>query len=199
MDALTQYITTTAETWTIEFVQDSISKLRARKSEVTGDLVRSLIGAVLPAAGEAAATIAIQFDSSGRFIDMRRMKPPAGGREYVEEIMIWLERKGLAEKFIQGYLESRKLIKRPEDVLRYVAFGIVKKRAAGKYRRKAWYNKSKEARIRGVGGLYNSIAANMPDEVAQMLKAGLSTGLEDREYSSSIRALRGYAKGRGRE
>jgi hypothetical protein len=38
----------------------------------------------------------------------------------------------------------------------------------------------------------------MPDEVAQMLRAGLSTGLEDREYSSSIRALRGYAKGRGR-
>jgi hypothetical protein len=70
----------------------------------------------------------------------------------------------------------RKYGKRPVSdaaFLNRIAWGIVKKRATGKYRRRRWWNPSKTA---AVTELLNKVAAALPptvgNDVAQNLKNG---------------------------
>jgi len=113
----------------------------------------------------------LQFEAYGRYIDMRRLQPPAGGADYIEGLQEWIREKGLEQKFIRGYMRRRKLKKVPDRVLNSIAWGIAIKRAKGKVRRRPWYNKSKSAAI---SDLFNQVAAGLPDivgpEVAKQLK-----------------------------
>lgn len=174
MSDLLEYIEGEASAWSQEFMQNYIAQLRRRKVPASGELIRSLAAETTAQFQAAAVHTLISFEQHGRLIDMRSLQPGPAGTGYVAEIMGWLERKGLAAKFIEGYLKKRKLIRRPERILTYIAFGIIKKRQKGKYRRRTTYNRLKTASIYGAGGLYNRIAANMPEQVAAALKAGLA-------------------------
>ncbi|MEL6274276.1 MAG: hypothetical protein AAFU03_04080, partial [Bacteroidota bacterium] len=161
------YLRNELDVWAKEFVQNRVSSLRSRKISSSRQLERSLAYEVRGQAVDAAVQAIIGFEEHGRFIDMRRLQPPEGGADYIANLIQWLERKGLAEKFTRGYVRRRNLKRPPDRVLTYIAFAMARKRFRGKFRRRRWYNRSKTA---AVNELYNDIQANMPERIAQLIR-----------------------------
>ena len=151
------------EAWAVQFIQDRRAFLRRRKIRASGELDRSLETEVLGQAQREAVELLLAFEEHGRYIDMRRMQPPAGGGDYIFLLQQWIKKRGFEKEFIEKYMRRRKLRKVPRDVLNRIAWGIAVKRSNGRYRRRRWYNKPKSARITG---LFNQVAANLPEIVA---------------------------------
>jgi len=198
------YLRTELETWAAEFVRDRVAQLNRRGIKGSGDLANSLRAEVRGQAVDAAVQALVSFREYGRFVDMRNLQPAEAGADYIANLISWIQRKGLDQKFIKGYVRRRNLKKPPERVLSYIAFGIAKKRSQGKYRRRRWYNKSKTASI---NELYNDVQANMPDiiaeQIAQELTGVRSSNLKVRRKttggtSRGGQSLAAYAKAKGR-
>lgn len=166
------YLRTELENWAAEFVRDRVAQLNRRNIKGSGDLANSLRAEVRGQAVDAAVQALVSFKEYGRFVDMRRLQPGEAGADYIANLISWIQRKGLADKFTRGYVRRRNLKKPPERVLSYIAFGIARKRSQGKYRRRRWYNKSKTAAI---NELYNDVQANMPEVIADQIKETLRT------------------------
>lgn len=164
---VTAYLREEVQAWAAEFVRDRVSSLRKQNATASGKLAQSLAYEVKGQAVDAAVQAVIAFEEYGRFIDMRKLQPPKGGADYIANLIDWIQRKGLAQKYIAGYVQKRNLKKPPERVLSYIAFGIARKRSNGKYKRRRWYNRGKTAAI---AELYNDIQANMPEVIAQQIK-----------------------------
>lgn len=171
-EELNRYLKEVLEGFTTEFIQDRAAALRKRGAVASGSLARSLSAEVRGQAQGAGVMALIAFEESGRFIDMRRLQPAKGGADYVTEIINWIKEKGLEGKMIAGYTEKRGLVKLPERVLTYIAFGIIKKRANGRYKRTRWYNKAKTAKI---SALYDEVLAGLPEIVLEELKKPLTS------------------------
>jgi hypothetical protein len=169
---INDYLRNEAEAWATQFIQDRIAFLRSRKISATGDLTNSLAYEVTAGVKSEGVALLMAFEEYGRIIDMRRFNPPEGGGDYLMALQDWIRRKGLEQKFIRGYMRRRKLKKVPERVLTYIAWGIARKRFEGKYRRRRWYNKSKS---RAISELFQDIAANMPELVAEQIKASMDS------------------------
>lgn len=169
---INDYLRTEAEAWATQFIQDRVAFLRSRKIQSSGDLQRSLAYEVTSGVKAEGVAVLMSFEEYGRIIDMRRFSPPEGGGDYLLALQDWIKRKGLEQKFIRGYMRKRKLKKVPERVLTYIAWGIAKKRFNGKYRRRRWYNKSKS---RAITELFRDISANMPELVAEQIKANMDS------------------------
>lgn len=118
---------------------------------------------------EQAATVRLEleFKDYGRYVEMRNLKPPAGGDDYLKGLEQWIEKKGLRQRFTDRYLKQRNVRSVPPSILNQLAWSIAIKRQQ-RYRRRQWYNKPKSAAITE---LYNRVAANLPDLVMQELKA----------------------------
>ena len=166
-DAIHAYLREEAQAWVTQFIADRVAFLRSRGIKASGDLERSLAAEVTDAVKAEGIAILIGFEEYGRIVDMRRFNPPEGGGDYLLALQDWIRRKGLEQKFVQGYMRKRNLKRPPERVLTYIAWGIARKRFDGKYRRRRWYNKSKSAAITE---LFRDVAANMPEQVAQQIK-----------------------------
>ncbi len=154
------------EEWAAEFISGRAAFLRKRKIQASGELINSLESEVNRAAAKEVAEVLISFTEHGRYLDMK-MNPPGGGEDYVGLIVNWIKEKGFEQKFISRYMEQRRLKKVPEKVLVYIAWGIVRKRTSGKFRRKAWWNKAKTGAI---ADLYNQVAANIPDKISEQIQ-----------------------------
>lgn len=201
---INDYLQAELEKFCADFIQDRAAQLRRRGAVATGDLANSLAYEVRAQAVNAGVEALIAFEEHGRFIDMRRLQPAEGGADYIANLISWVERKGLKEKMIRGYMRRRKLKTVPERVMTFLAFGIARKRFNGKYRRTRWYNKSKSAQI---SELYDEIQASMPDEVLEEIKNAIANsattagggGLTRTKVSKSGRnTLIDYAKAKGR-
>lgn len=198
------YLRSELESWAAEFVLDRVAQLNRRGIKGSGDLANSLSAEVRGQAVDAAVQALVSFKEYGRFVDMRTLQPGEAGADYITNLVSWIQRKGLAEKFTRGYVRKRNLKKPPERVLSYIAFGIAKKRNQGKYRRRRWYNSSKTAAI---NELYNDVQANMPDIIAEQIADTLtgvrSSSVKVKRKSSGSdrggRSLAAYAKAKGRE
>lgn len=153
--------------WAVEFVLQRRAYLRAKKIEAGGELSKSMEFEIKNEAQVSGVELLMAFEVYGRFIDIKRLKPAAGGKEYLESIENWIKKKGFEQKFINAFVKNRKLKRIPETALNQIAWGIVKKRLQGKYRRRTWYNKSKTAAI---SDLYNTIAAALPLTVSEGIK-----------------------------
>ena len=103
---------------------------------------------------------------------MKRLKPAKGGGDYIEGLIQWIKERGLEEQFVRRYMRRRRLKKVPARVLNQIAWGIAIKRSSrSRTRRRAWYNKPKSAAITE---LFNQVAANMPEQVADEIKKTFS-------------------------
>lgn len=198
--SVNEYLSAELQVFAAEFVRDRAASLRRRGAVASGDLAQSLAYEVRAQALGAGVQALIAFEESGRFIDMRRLQPAEGGADYITNLIGWIEKKGLKQKMIDGYMARRKLKTVPENVMTYLAFGIAKKRFNGKYKRTRWYNKAKTGQLAEV---YDRVLAGMPDVIFEELKKGFVP--TDRRTSTRGSAKAGrsllvdYAKGRGRQ
>ena len=168
-EALRDFLEKEGREWVQEYIRARKAFLAKRKIEASGGLRDSLAAEVQSALEGAVKTnIRLEFEEHGRFVDMKRLRPPSGGSEYLTALAGWVERKGLVEKFVQGMLRKRGKIPAQRDrFLSMVAWGIARKRT-GKFRRRAWYAKSSSG---GINDLYNRVAGGLPDIVVQEIKA----------------------------
>lgn len=160
------------EEWLAGFVQARVRYLSSRVSR-SGALEGSLGTEVVRQAQREAVEALIAFEQHGRFIDMKPTAQAVSGQEAIKRIQDWAAKVGVP-KFERGFI--KRYGRRPvsdEKFLNRIAWGIVKTRAKGKYRRRRWWNASKTASI---SELLNKVAAALPprvgSDVAQSLKNG---------------------------
>lgn len=157
-----QYIERQMLTWSQEFFRARIAFLRQAKIHASGALESSFESDINAQVRRESVELLLAFEDHGRFIDMKRLKGGEGNRAYVDEIIAWIQERGLDSRFIRNYLKKHGLKKIPERVLAGVAWGIIRKRNAGQVRRRRWYNPSKTAAITQ---LFTQVAAGLPDVV----------------------------------
>lgn len=170
------FVAEQAQIWADDYVGRSGADLRRRKIEAKGELIREFFSEVVASNQKEAVEILMSFPDHGRYIDMRTMKPAKGGEDYINRLVEWIKDKGFEDKFSGRYTERRNLKRIPERALVYIAWGIAAKRSE-KYRRKAWWNKRKSAAITD---LYNTVAAGLPDVVADQITDQLNDGSQKR-------------------
>lgn len=165
---ITEYIEVQGRAWAKEYIANRIAYLGKRNVRAKGDLIQSLQYEVATTLQQAAETrISIAFRDYGRFVDMKTLKAAQGGGDYVQALELWIEQKGLREKFTRRFLEKRNLRTAPQNILNQMAWGIIKTRQARYKRRLGWYAKS---RAGALNDLYNKVAANIPRIVGQEIK-----------------------------
>ncbi len=167
---LADHIEAESRKWVEAYVSNRRAVLRKRKIEASGALAASMQYALTKTLQQAVTnSLELAFDEHGRYIDMKRLNVPRGGTEYINALSDWIVRKGLADKFVQKFVQSRGLRKPPQDVLNRMAWGIAIKRGRGYKRRGFGYAKSKTA---AVTDLYNRVAAGIPDIVLDEITKG---------------------------
>ncbi len=163
---LTKSIADITGAWAEKFFENRKTFLDRRKVKASGDLERSMGYDINTATGEVAVRAQLAFENHGRYIDLKRFQHDKWGRNAVERIEKWIEARGL-QKFEPGYLKKYNLKKAPKDIKKRMAWGILVNRSNGRFRRKAWFAKSKTA---AVSDLYNQVAAAMVDDAANIVK-----------------------------
>ncbi len=171
VDQLREYIHAEAQAWVADWVARRKAVLAKRGINASGELIRSMEYAAVQVFNQAITnTIEVAFDEHGRYVDMKRLNVPDGGVDMIQNIASWIVKKGLYDRFVQGYIQRRKLKKAPPSVLNNMAWAIAIKRRKTR-RSRAWYNKSKSAAITD---LFNQVAAGMPQLVSDEIKKGFT-------------------------
>lgn len=153
-----QFIEETSREWVTDFIANRIDTLRTKKIKATGELARSMEYEIRQSAVAEGVELLLAFEEYGRLVDMRRINPHEVGRSTIEALIGYVKEKGV-QNFVRGFTRRRKYLpKSREKLLQQIAWGIAKKRARGKRKRKAWYNRAKSA---GITDLYNQIAAGL--------------------------------------
>lgn len=120
--------------------------------------------------------VALAFEEYGRFLDMKKVSHDKWGRDMIDRLTKWVMRRG-TEKFMLRFFEIYKY--RPkvldEATARRIAFGIAVGLTHGKFRRAAWYTKSRTAALYEA---YNKIAAGLPDPVLKDIRENLPAANE---------------------
>ena len=161
------------EDWAAGFVSARVAYLQRGISR-SGVLTDSMHTTIDRQARQEAVELLMSFSEHGRYIDMKPRAQDRWGREAITRIEDWVGRVGL-EKFLPGYIKRYGI---PDQVLtderlkNRIAWGIVRRRAIGKYRRRRWWNKSKQ---RAISELFNQVAAALPPKVAQQVTDTLKT------------------------
>jgi hypothetical protein len=155
------------QAWAVQWSIQRRNALRAQKIDAGGQLSRSIEFEIMRQSVAEAVELQIAFETYGRYIDIKKLKTADGGKEYIAGVEDWIKKRGFEQKFINAFVKNRKLKRIPETALNQIAWGIVKKRVTGKYRRRAWYNKAKTAAI---SDLYNTVAAALPLTVGESIK-----------------------------
>ena len=138
-----------------------------KKAKHTGTLSASLAAVVTDVFNDAITnTVEVGFEEYGRWLDMRKIDPAAGGEAYLEALAKWLMDKGLYQRRLARYLEKRGLVQADKNALKNMAWAVAKKRDQ-RPRARRWYNKSKGA----IDDLFNAIAADLPQVVLDQLKS----------------------------
>lgn len=163
---LDNMISETSEHWAERWLTARIAKLEKTGAKSSGQLKRSFGSRIVRGQDGAAVRIEIGFEEHGRYIDMKRIEHDKWGRNALERLVDWIERKGI-ERFAPGFLKKYNLKKQPKGIVNNIAWGIMVNRSKGKFRRKKWYAAAKEA---GVTELFNEVAANIPDQVIDGFK-----------------------------
>jgi hypothetical protein len=150
--------------WAKDFIAARKSWLTKQKITASRDLINSIQSEVQNRLEEALMTrIQIEFETYGRYLDIKTLKPARGGGDYVEGLEDWIKKKGFERKFIDGFIKKRRLKRLPPNILNQIAWGIVINRTK-KYKRRQWWQRPATA---AVTDLYNRVAAGLPELVAK--------------------------------
>lgn len=160
------------EQFAAEYIAGRVDFLRKKKIEASGALASSLAYELNRQARAEAVELLLAFEESGRFIDMKRLRPSEGGGNYIAALEAWISHKGLADRFTRKFMDKYGLNKPPANVLNKIAWGIATVRGGGKVRRRAWYSKS---RAGAVSDLYNRVAAMLPEFVGRQIAQKITT------------------------
>lgn len=184
--------------FSIAFIDERKKVLRQKKLPIDSDLIASFDREIQVQAQDEAIRLSIAFLDSGRFIDMKpaTIAHDKWGRNYIERLEDWINRIGV-DKFVFGFLDrpgrNFKVGKGGYSVLvNSMAWGIAKARAKGKFKRKTWWNKDK---TRATFRLVNTLAANMPDVVADTVLEAFAPSNRNNRSTPSAHA---YNRARGR-
>lgn len=174
IQTITEYLEVQGLAWAKEFIAYRKQWLQSKGITVTNELINSLQEEVTSNLEGAAKTrIEIAFKEYGRYIEIRNLKAPAGGQEYIQALEDWIEAKGLRQRFTNRLVQRKRLKAVPDNVLNQLAWAIAISRNTRIKRRRQWYNKPKSASITE---LYNRVAANLPDLVMQEIKHAFRNG-----------------------
>lgn len=172
LEALTDYVEVQGIQWAKEFIAGRKAWLQSQGIRATGELIKSLESEILDTLeGAAQKRLEIAFNTSGRYVEIPSLKPPRGGTEYIASLEQWIEEKGLREKMTANYLSKRNVRQVPPNILNQLAWSVALSRVE-RHKRRQWYNKPKSASITE---LFNRIAANLPELVANEIKAAFSS------------------------
>jgi hypothetical protein len=164
VDTLRNHVEQECRAWAREYVLGRQAFLQSRKIQASERLKKSLEFEVNSAVGNALrTTVQVGFEDYGRYIDMKRLNPPKGGGDYIAALAEWIVQRGFLARWTPKFMKARGLKTVPQDIVNQMAWGIAVKRTR-KYKRRAWYSKSKAAAI---DDLYNRVASSLPDIVAQ--------------------------------
>lgn len=157
-----------AQAWAKEWLQNRAAQLRNKRIQASGNLINSLSAQVTQTLNSTVLhELSIGFEEHGRFLDMKGLTVKDGGSGYIANLAEWIERKNLRQKFQDSYLKKAKRKAEPSDLTLRMAWAVAVKRSRTPPRRRAWYAKAKGG---GVSDLFNRVAANIPDIVAEELK-----------------------------
>mgnify|MGYP000741763767 CR=1 FL=1 len=170
IEQIKKEISAEMEEWAAVFVKQRVDFLRKRKIEASGQLINSIAASINQQARREAVELLLAFDDTGRFLDMKRLRPSGGGADYITALENWIREKGFEGKFTQKFMQKYRLQKAPPNVLNKIAWGIAMSRSTGKFRKKKWYNKPKTAAI---GELFTNVAAMIPDIVSKQIAQNL--------------------------
>lgn len=153
-----------------KFIRERVAALQGRKIVASGELKDSLQYEVTRQARAEAVEMLLAFEEHGRFVDMKRLKPPTNfGSPYINLLEEWIRSRGWEQRFINKFMATRKLRTIPKNVLNQIAWGIAIKRGNGKYRRRKWYNAPKTAFVSEV---FNQVVAGLPELTSDIIKKG---------------------------
>ena len=153
-----------------QYIANRTAFLAGKRRNASGNLSNEMAFDIDKQARAEAVTLLLAFEEHGRYIDMKRLNAPDGGRDYVQAIEDWIRARGWEQRFIEKFRTMHNLRKVPPSVLTQIAWGIVKKRAI-KVRPKRWYNASKTAWLADV---FNTIAAKLPEKTSEILRRPLN-------------------------
>lgn len=171
-DNLKEIIAAEMQEWASGFVQARVAFL-SRTASRSGVLERSVSQEIVQQARRDAVEALIAFEEYGRFIDMKPTAQDKYGREAIKRLEQWADNVGLSN-FERGFI--RKYGSRPVSDAKFlnrIAWGVLKTRVSGKYRRRRWWNASKSASITE---LLNKVAAALPPRVASDVAQTLRNG-----------------------
>jgi hypothetical protein len=197
-ERIREYLKHELTEFSIAFIDERKKVLRAQKLPIDGDLLQSFEREIQAQSQDEAIRLSIAFLDSGRFIDMKpeTIAHDKWGRNYIERLEEWINSIGV-EKFVYGFLDKPgRTFKLGSggysSLINSMAWGIAKARTKGKFRRKQWWNKDK---TRATFRLVNTLAANMPDVVADTVLESFSPSSKKTPPNFSANK---YNKARGR-
>jgi hypothetical protein len=176
LSAIQDAIEDEARAWAATFVAQRKAFLSAKKINASGALQQSIASETVRQASAGIIETLIEFEDSGRYIDMKKLQPSKGGDLYILALENWLKDRGFFAKwrasFEDKYEGNRKYSRissgktRDARALSRMAWGIAINRSNGKMKRKRWYNTPKTAALTE---LYNRVAANLPSIAADAI------------------------------
>lgn len=168
MSRINDAVKDTASIFAELFIEQRRAAIR-KKAEASGALSNSFEWAIEQQAQREGISLAIAFLDAGRFIDMRPRAFSNFGKEAVQEIEKWLDDSGKANQFVENYRQKHEAGRFIEGsdyekmsvarIKNHIAWGILKNRSKGKWKRRQVWNKPKSAAI---SDLINQIAAKLP-------------------------------------
>ncbi len=167
--ALLDYIKEKADEFTREFTTSRIQYLAARKISVTNELVRSIQAESKILLSDAIVETSIAFEDYGRYIEMKKLQPAAGGSDLIGKIEEWISKRGFA-RFKNKFEKAYGRVINEQKAINRLAWAIIRTRSEGKFKAKRWHTKARNAKMYE---LYNEILAGLPEVVSEEVRKAL--------------------------
>lgn len=156
----------TGDKWAARFVEQRKAALDKRGLVASGNLQQQIGYGTEDNAANLRCAVLMSFPGYGRIADMRSVSQDKWGRNAISRVEDWIKNKGV-EKFLPGFMAKYGYQTPPKDAILRMAWGVLVNRAAGKFKRKKWYNAAKTA---AVNDLYNDIAVATADSALEVVK-----------------------------
>lgn len=164
-DTINRIIAQKSEAWASQYLQQRAAYLSGKQHTASGQLTQSMAHEVT-GGSDGPVRVELAFAEHGRFIDMKKPGVTAWGRDAIERLTGWVEKKGVS-RFLPGYMRKNKRKAEPKNAAERIAWGIMQARKNGRMKRVKWYAKSSAG---AVNDLFNEVAAAIPDQVISDLK-----------------------------
>lgn len=136
----------TVEEWAEKFKKQRYDSLSRREKSASGDLSRSFRYQLHKHTEGEVSDLLFYFMTHGRWLDMKNLQMGNPSKEYIDNVVAWMEQKGITNDLILGWHSKNGDRVVPIDIERRIAWGIIISRAR-KAKRWRWYNKQKQGAL----------------------------------------------------